>query len=113
VNAAADVSSHSERIHVQNLVAWPEHGHIEIDATRISLTPREMQVLLVLAARPGRVVQRQEIYETVWGGAMPYRDRSVDVWVKKLRGKLAEAAPQYRFVHTHYGFGYRLGAEPV
>jgi DNA-binding response OmpR family regulator len=44
---------------------------------------------------------------------MPYRDRSVDVWVKKLRGKLAEAAPQYRFVHTHYGFGYRLGAEPV
>jgi DNA-binding response OmpR family regulator len=113
VNAAADVSSSSERIHVQNLVAWPDQGHIEIDAARISLTPREMQVLLVLAARPGRVVQRQQIYEAVWGGTMQYRDRSVDVWVKKLRGKLAAAAPQYRFVHTHYGFGYRLWAEPV
>jgi DNA-binding response OmpR family regulator len=44
---------------------------------------------------------------------MPYRDRSVDVWVKKLRGKLAAAAPEYRFVHTHYGFGYRLWAERV
>jgi DNA-binding response OmpR family regulator len=113
VSAAADVSSSSGRIHVQNLVAWPDQGYVEIDATRISLTPREMQVLLVLAARPGRVVQRQEIYEAVWGGTMPYRDRSVDVWVKKLRGKLAAAAPQYRFVHTHYGFGYRLWAEPV
>jgi DNA-binding response OmpR family regulator len=113
VSTAADVSSSSERVHVQNLVAWPALGYVEVDRERIALTPREMQVLLVLAARPGRVVQRQEIYEAVWGGTMPYRDRSVDVWVKKLRGKLAAAAPQYRFVHTHYGFGYRLWAEPV
>lgn len=98
---------------MQNLVAWPAEGRVEIDAKRMALTPREMQVLLVLAARPGRVVQRQEIYEAVWGGTMPYRDRSVDVWVKKLRGKLASVAPQYRFVHTHYGFGYRLWAEPI
>jgi len=104
VSAAADV---------QHLVTLPALGEVEVDGTRVSLTPREMEVLLVLAARPGRVVQRQEIYEAVWGGAMPYRDRSVDVWVKKLRGKLAAAAPEYRFVHTHYGFGYRLWAERV
>jgi DNA-binding response OmpR family regulator len=98
---------------VQNLVPLPATGEVEVDGVRVALTPREMEVLLVLAARPGRVVQRQEIYEAVWGGAMPYRDRSVDVWVKKLRGKLTAAAPQYRFVHTHYGFGYRLWAERV
>ena len=79
----------------------------------VSLTRREMELLLVLANRPGKVVQRQEIYQAVWGGVMPYRDRSVDVWVKKLRDKLALAAPDYRFVHTHYGFGYRLWAERI
>ncbi len=100
-------------VDVQHLQVLPSSGEVEIDGTRTSLTPREMEVLLVLAARPGRVVQRQEIYEAVWGGAMPYRDRSVDVWVKKLRGKLSDAAPQYRFVHTHYGFGYRLWAERI
>jgi DNA-binding response OmpR family regulator len=113
VTAAADVFQPAQPIHLENLVAWPALGEVEADGVRVSLTPREMEVLLVLAARPGRVVQRQEIYESVWGGTMPYRDRSVDVWVKKLRRKLATAAPGYQFVHTHYGFGYRLWAEPV
>lgn len=103
----------SAPIAIGNLLAWPTLGQVEVDGARVSLTPREMQVLLVLAAHPGRVIQRQEIYEAVWGGAMAYRDRSVDVWVKKLRQKLVAAAPDYRYVHTHYGFGYRLWAEPV
>ena len=103
----------ADALEVQNLVAHPARGEVEVDGVRVALTPREMEVLLVLAARPGRVVQRQEIYEAVWGGVMPYRDRSVDVWVKKLRRKLATVAPRYQFVHTHYAFGYRLWAEPV
>jgi DNA-binding response OmpR family regulator len=100
-------------LQVQNLVLRPAEGEVEADGVVVRLTPREMELLLVLARRPGKVVQRHEIYEAVWGGVMPYRDRSVDVWVKKLRGKLAAAAPDYQFVHTHYGFGYRLHAEPV
>jgi DNA-binding response OmpR family regulator len=102
-----------DAIRVQNLVVRPDLGEVEVDGVRVSLTPREMEVLLVLATNPGRVIQRQEIYDAVWGGKMPYRDRSVDVWVKKLRRKLTAAAPSYRFVHTHYGFGYRLWAELV
>ena len=103
----------ADAIVVENLVARPACGEVEIDGARVSLTPREMDVLLVLAAQPGRVVRREEVDEAVWGGSMPRRDRSVDVWVKKLRGKLHSAAPQYQFVHTHYGFGYRLAPELV
>jgi DNA-binding response OmpR family regulator len=99
-------------LHVENLVLRPSENEVEAEGVVIPLTRREMELLMVLAKRPGKVVQRQEIYEAVWGGVMPYRDRSVDVWVKKLRGKLAEAAPHYQFVHTHYGFGYRLWPEP-
>jgi DNA-binding response OmpR family regulator len=100
-------------LRVQNLVVRPALRELEAEGVTVTLTPREMELLLVLAKRPGKVVQRQEIYDEVWGGAMPYRDRSVDVWVKKLRGKLSAAAPDFRFVHTHYGFGYRLWSERV
>lgn len=100
-------------IRLDAFVAWPERGAVEVDGVLVSLTPREMQVLLVLARQPGRVVQREAVYDAVWGGAMAYRDRSVDVWVRKLRRKLSTAAPRYRFVHTHYGFGYRFQPELV
>jgi DNA-binding response OmpR family regulator len=106
-------TAESFSLQVQNLVLRPSANEVEADGVTVSLTRREMELLLVLAKRPGKVVRRQEIYEEVWGGSMPYRDRSVDVWVKKLRGKLAAAAPEYQFVHTHYGFGYRLSAEPI
>jgi DNA-binding response OmpR family regulator len=52
-----------------------------------------------------------ELYETVWGGALRADDRSVDVYIHKLRVKLAEALPGWSYIHTHFGFGYRLEAE--
>jgi DNA-binding response OmpR family regulator len=76
----------------------------------VELTPREREMLQVLLERAGRVVQREELYRAVWGGAMPYRDRSVDVLVKRIRRKLAAADPHVAYVHTHYGIGYRLSA---
>jgi DNA-binding response OmpR family regulator len=74
----------------------------------LNLTAREIELLTALIEREGRVVSREELYATVWGE--PYRksDRSVDVYVGKLRQKLDEALPGRRFIHTHFGFGYRF-----
>jgi DNA-binding response OmpR family regulator len=74
----------------------------------LPLTMRELQLLTALAERQGRIVSRAELYAVVWGE--PYRksDRSVDVYVGKLRQKLAEALPGRNFIHTHFGFGYRF-----
>ena len=78
---------------------------------RVGLTVREFQVFLALAERHDRVVTREGIYELVWGAPMTRRDRSVDVFVRKVRQKLATAAPSWTFVHTHFGIGYRLSPE--
>ena len=59
------------------------------------------------------MLQREEIYERVWGYAMVHGDRSVDVFVRKLRQKLERASPGWRYIHTHFGIGYRFAAEPV
>ena len=62
---------------------------------------------------PGRVLEREEIYQRVWGYAMARGDRSVDVFVRKLRQKLEKASPGWRYIHTHFGVGYRFDPEPA
>ncbi len=79
----------------------------------IDLTRREFELIQLLADAQGQVLQREEIYQSVWGYAMVHGDRSVDVFVRKLRQKLERASPGWRYIHTHFGVGYRFAAEPV
>ena len=76
-------------------------------------TVREFELFLMLAERLDSVVQRPEIYELMWGGEMPRRDRSVDVLVRKVRAKLEQVAPDWRYIHTHFGIGYRFTPEQL
>ncbi len=76
------------------------------DGRGLVLTVREFHLLAVLASRPEEVVSREEIYSLVWGGEMPEHERSVDVYVSKLRHKLEAALPHWSFIQTHIGFGY-------
>jgi DNA-binding response OmpR family regulator len=78
----------------------------------LTLSLRELELLAALARREGRIVAREELYRTVWDAPMRADDRSVDVYVHKLRSKLAEAVPECAFIHTHFGFGYRFQPEP-
>jgi DNA-binding response OmpR family regulator len=79
----------------------------------LSLSAREIELLAVLARRQGRVISRVELYERAWGAALRTDDRSVDVYVHRLRVKLGRALPGRRFIHTHFGFGYRFEPEPA
>ena len=101
--------------------AEPVHaGEIEIRADRfqayvaersVDLTRREFELIELLAGAEGRVLEREEIYQRVWGYAMARGDRSVDVFVRKLRQKLEKVSPDWRYIHTHFGIGYRFDAE--
>jgi DNA-binding response OmpR family regulator len=79
----------------------------------VDLTKREYELLLLLARSDGRVLPREDIYQRVWGYAMARGDRSVDVFVRKVRHKLESASPDWRYVHTHFGIGYRFDPEPA
>ncbi len=98
---------------LSNLELRPAEYGVLIDGRRVGLTVREFQTLFALAERADRVVTRAEIYELVWGGQMTHRDRSVDVFVRKVRRKLAAAAPDWIYIHTHFGIGYRFAPEPA
>jgi DNA-binding response OmpR family regulator len=77
----------------------------------VDLTRREFEVLQLLSGVEGKVLQREEIYQQVWGYAMAHGDRSVDVFVRKLRQKLEGASPTWQYIHTHFGVGYRFDPE--
>jgi DNA-binding response OmpR family regulator len=79
-----------------------------VDGKPLDLTVRELQLLTALVERRDRIVSREELYAVVWGE--PYRksDRSVDVYVGKLRQKLSRHLPGTSPIHTHFGFGYRF-----
>ncbi len=79
----------------------------------LRLTVRELDLLTAFLRRPGRIVSRHELFATVWQhGPLRADDRSVDVFVRKLRQKLEGELPDWRFIHTHVGFGYRFAPEP-
>ena len=86
--------------------------NIAIAAGRtLMLSIREFRLLTELARRADRIMAREELFRLVWGRDMRPGDRSVDVYVRKLRVKLEHALPEWHFIHTHFGFGYRLSAE--
>jgi DNA-binding response OmpR family regulator len=78
----------------------------------LTLTGRELQVITELARRSGRIVSREELYAAVWDQPFRESDRSVDVYVSKVRAKLERELPEWRYIHTHFGFGYRFYPEP-
>src|SRR3954453_23780189 len=77
----------------------------------LGLTRREFELLQTLADASGRVLEREDVYQRVWGYAMAHGDRSVDVFVRKLRSKLQKHSPGWAYIHTHFGIGYRFEAE--
>jgi DNA-binding response OmpR family regulator len=79
----------------------------------LDLTRREFELLQLLADVKGQVLEREAIYQRVWGYAMAHGDRSVDVFIRKLRQKLEKRSPGWRYIHTHFGVGYRFDPEAV
>lgn len=92
------------------LLIDPDQVQAFHDGCSIGLTPREFAVLHVLARADGRPLAREKIYREAWGYEMVRGDRSVDVFVRKLRQKLAGAIGDMTFLQTHYGVGYRFEA---
>lgn len=89
----------------------PDHGLVLAGGRVLTLSVREFGLLVELVRREGRIVPRADLYERVWGRELRDGDRSVDVYVHKLRVKLEAALPGWTFIHTHTGFGYRLSPE--
>jgi DNA-binding response OmpR family regulator len=101
-----------ETIYAGELEIRIQEGLVLATGRPLMLSVREFEVLVAMAKRLGAIITREELFTTVWGGELRPGDRSVDVYVSKLRSKLEVALPDRRFIHTHPGFGYRFQPQP-
>jgi DNA-binding response OmpR family regulator len=91
----------------------PDRFQVYVAGESLDLTRREFELLQVLADHAGKVLERDDVYRRVWGYAMTHGDRSVDVFVRKLRSKLQKRSPGWEYIHTHFGVGYRFDPQPA
>ena len=95
-------------LQVGDLEIRPDEGLVLAAGRVVPMSVRELGVLVALASRAGRIVGRHDLYALVWGAPLRDGDRSIDVYVHKVRAKLEDALPGRRLIHTHVGFGYRF-----
>jgi DNA-binding response OmpR family regulator len=107
----ASPDARPELIRIGPLEILPDDHMAWAMGRALVFTFRELALLTELARRADRPVPREDLYLVVWGRKMRPGDRSVDVYVRKLRLKLEKALPDWRYIHTHFGAGYRLTAE--
>ena len=110
---AGELPTEEVTIEAGELAIRPDRYDAYAGDQAASLSRKEFELLRQLAAADGRVLEREDIYQRVWGYTMVRGDRSVDVFVRKLRTKLEQISPGWRYVHTHFGVGYRFAAEPA
>jgi len=101
-----------EPIEIEELRIDPRAVQAYVDGENAELTPTEFRLLYQLALDHGRVSTRDELLQKLWGRREAYRDRTVDVFVRRLREKIDLRAPRHTFIQTRYGVGYKLEALP-
>ena len=97
-----------EPIVIEELRIDPRAVQAYVDGESVDLTPTEFRLLYSLALERGRVATRDELLQKIWGRRATHRDRTVDVFVRRLREKIDGPAPRHTFIQTRYGIGYKL-----
>jgi DNA-binding response OmpR family regulator len=105
------IQSEREVLAAGPLEIRPDEHLVRAKGRALNMSVRELRLITELARRADRIVSREELFRLVWGREMKRGDRSVDVYVRKLRFKLETVLPGWSFIHTHFGFGYRFAAE--
>jgi DNA-binding response OmpR family regulator len=100
-----------EAVVIEELRIDPREVQAYVAGVSAGLTPTEFKLLYTLALDRGRVITRDELLQKVWGRRETHRDRTVDVFVRRLRQKIDRISPTHSFIHTRFGVGYKL--EPV
>lgn len=105
-------ATHDDVIEIDGLRIDPDQVQAYVNGADAELTPTEFRLLYTLARERGRVLTRDDLLQRVWGRPATHRDRTVDVFVRRLREKIDRLSDTHTYIQTRYGVGYKLDPEP-
>ena len=102
---AAQQADGLHKIEAGPLLIDREHYQVKLNGEELVLPKKEFEILLLLAGRPGKVFNRNQILDTIWGEDIFVVARTIDVHVRKIREKLGDKSD---LIETVKGVGYRF-----
>ncbi|HBV98164.1 MAG: transcriptional regulator [Peptococcaceae bacterium BICA1-7] len=112
LNESLRSSGTQKELVYNNLIIRPEKYEVDLHGKRIYLSPKEFEILEVLASNPGRVFNREMLLERIWGFNELRETRTVDVHIRYLRQKIEEDPSRPVYIETVRGVGYRFNDKP-
>lgn len=97
-----------KEIRFQSFVIRPERYEAILNGNRLDLSPKEFEILMLLASNPGRVFSRDALLEKIWGFDAVRETRTVDVHIRYLRQKVERDPANPEYIETVRGVGYRF-----
>ncbi len=101
------LQGHLQPSSIQKIELDQHRQQISVDGKACELTHVEFQLLATMAKEPGRIYSRDQLMDNMYNDNRIVSDRTIDSHIKKLRKRLAEYFPNYEFIHSVYGAGYR------
>jgi len=108
LNPGTPAAAPDERVTVRGLEIDKARHTVTVDGRPVTLTPTEYEILLLLAANPGRVFSSEEIFERVWKERYFQSNNTVIVHIRKIREKIEDNPSHPTFIKTVWGVGYKL-----
>lgn len=102
------VAQETDRLVAGDLVIDSERHQVTIAGELVELTPKEFDLLKMLAENAGRALERDFLLEKVWGYAFAGATRTLDVHIRRLRQKIDDDPQNPRYIETVHGVGYRF-----
>ncbi len=108
---AGTAGQHPPALHFTRLSIWPQDYDVNVRGETVHLTPKEFELLLTLAQRPGEVVSSEWLLLNIWGYDDSIKTRTLDVHINRLRNKIEPEGDEHFYIHTVPGVGYKFAAD--
>lgn len=107
-SASSELAKSGKQLIFKGLIIDTEDRFVSMDGERIDLTPKEFDLLYVLAKKPGRSYSRQQLLDSVWGYEFEGLEHTINSHINRLRIKIEKDIQQPQYILTTWGIGYRF-----
>ncbi|CAH0529728.1 response regulator [Vibrio hippocampi] len=112
-NATSNQTEPVSPAHIEKLSLNEQQMRVRIDDQAITLTPAEFKLLLHFSHHPDVVFNRDQLIDRIYSDGRVVTDRTIDSHIKNLRKKILAVNPEYDWIKSVYGVGYRFELEQV